>query len=151
MGLSQINRDRHSRLAVTVTTEVPGALDLALVPVYVRLESWYMTVVVIALYLHLSFWKTTGQWFSIFLMLLSFNAVPQTQFFMLWWSPTIKLFVLLLYTCHFATGINCNLSIWYVGYLRGDPSPLARSQDPHVENHCSKWWKKDPDQRRRRR
>lgn len=48
------------------------------------------------------------QWFSTFLILWPFLI----QFFMLWWTTTIK-----LYHCYFITVIflvmNCNLNIWY--------------------------------------
>lgn len=37
---------------------------------------------------------------------------------MLWWTPTIKLLLLLLHNCSFATVMICNINIWYADGFR---------------------------------
>ena len=54
---------------------------------------------------------------------------------MLWWPPTIRLFSLLLHDCNFATVVNCNVNIWYAGYLIFSS---LRGLNPQVENHWSR-------------
>jgi len=54
---------------------------------------------------------------------------------MLWWPPTIKLFLLLLHNCNFTIVMSCTVHSWYAGYLICDP---CESWDPQVENYCFK-------------
>jgi hypothetical protein len=75
-----------------------------------------------------------------------FNSVPQSC-----WPPIIKLSSLLLHNCNSDTVGNCNINIWYSGYLTCHlygriiwcPCP---SCDSEVENHsCRGWpWTLDP-------
>jgi hypothetical protein len=59
-------------------------------------------------------------------MLWPFNTVPQVGA-----TPTIKLFLLLLYNCNFATVMNSNVNVF------GDRG-LPRGHDPQVGKHCSR-------------
>ena len=63
---------------------------------------------------------------------------------MLWWLPTIKLFLLLLHKCNFVTVLNCDVNIWYSGYQKYDVfKSLFNSQrgcDPQAEECCSRLW-----------
>lgn len=62
---------------------------------------------------------------------------PLAEFLMLWWVPTIRLSLMLLHSCHFATAMNlckylCFLMVW------GNPCErvlwcLPRDRDPQVE------------------
>ena len=56
------------------------------------------------------------QWFSTFLILW-----PLTQLFMVWWPLNRKIILLLLHSCSFV--VNCNINIWYAGYLKCNPPP----------------------------
>jgi hypothetical protein len=66
-----------------------------------------------------------GQWSSTFLML----------FLMLWWRPTITLFLWLLHNCNFATVLNHNINILYA--VQGSFWP-QRSREPQAGNHGSR-------------
>ena len=50
--------------------------------------------------------KSLDPWFSNFLMLQPFDTVPRVVM-----NPTIKLFLLLLHNCNFATVMNHNVHI----------------------------------------
>lgn len=50
--------------------------------------------------------EAVGQWFSAFQMLRPFNAVPPIVV-----TPTIRLFLLILHNCNFATVMNSNVNI----------------------------------------
>ena len=59
---------------------------------------------------------------------------PLIQFLMLFWPLVIKLFSLILHNYNFATIMNHNINIWYIGYLVFNPQ---RGRDPQVENHTA--------------
>lgn len=70
------------------------------------------------------------------------NAVTSSiQFLMLWWSPTMKWLLLLLYNYNLGA-MNHNLNVWYShGYmwpLWHGHSTSQRGHNPEVENQCSK-------------
>jgi hypothetical protein len=65
-------------------------------------------------------------------MLLTFKI----QFLIMWWLPTIKLFLLLFQNCNFATVLSHNVNIWCARYLIWD---LQKDHNPEVENHGSEW------------
>jgi hypothetical protein len=52
-------------------------------------------------------------------------------FSMLWWLPTIKLYHFYHMTIILLTIMDCNVNIWYAGYL-------IYMLWPKVENHCSR-------------
>jgi len=54
-------------------------------------------------------WLLLEQWVSTFLMLPPFHTAPCVVV-----TPTIKLFLLLLHKCNFATVLNYNVNSWYV-------------------------------------
>lgn len=63
---------------------------------------------------------------------------------MLWWSPNIKLFSLLLHNCRFATVMNRNAKIWYAGYLIRQPlwRSWPRAWEP-LRRQPGKQWPED--------
>lgn len=65
---------------------------------------------------------------------------PLIQFLMWQWPPSIKLFSLLLQYCNFASVINCNVNIWYVGHLTSIKRLVNPQEGPdqQVKSHCFK-------------
>lgn len=59
-----------------------------------------------------SLWNHIEQWFSSFLMMWHFNTTPHVVV-----TPNPKQFQCYFINCNFATVMNCNISIWYAGYL----------------------------------
>ena len=57
---------------------------------------------------------------------------PLIQFLVLWWPPTITLFLLLLRNCNFVNVTDCNVNNWYAGYLIDNPS-THRLRNPDLD------------------
>lgn len=69
---------------------------------------------------------------------MTLNTVPHIV-----GSPTIKLLLLLRHNCNFATTMNWNVNIWYLGcsVVLCDPRERViwspqRGRDPQFKNHC---------------
>lgn len=79
-----------------------------------------------------------AQWISTFLMLHN----PWIQFLVLWWSPTIKWFPLLLHNYNFSAVVNYNINahVFQLSWVtpgKGSLDP-QRSQNMQVESHWSR-------------
>jgi hypothetical protein len=77
-----------------------------------------------------------GPWFSTFVMVWPFNAVPHV-----WWPLTIELFSLLLHNSNFATAMShhVNICLFQWAQMKGlnDPPP-QRACYPQVESIWSR-------------
>lgn len=82
--------------------------------------------------------RARRQWFSTFLKLWPFNAVPHVMLI-----PRLKTLSLWLLNCNLATVTRHNVNIYvfwwfYVTLWKGHLTP--RSCDSQVENHCHRPW-----------
>ena len=97
-------------------------------PFFVCLLLWFLVSQKRLQWNNISFWNTSigvlglipwhvlEQWSPTFPMLWPFNTIPHVVV-----TPNNKIILLLLYNCNFASIMNCNVNIWYAGYLVFDP------------------------------